>query len=236
MRGIILAGGKGTRLLDCTKVTNKHLLPVYHAPMIYYPIETLKEAGITDIMIITGKEHAGDFIELLGDGNDIDCKFTYRVQKDADGIAGALMLCEDFVGDDDMLVILGDNIFEMFELPKLNPFGATLFLKSIRDPERFGVVRLDEKENVIEIVEKPEKFISNNIVTGLYHYNSKVWDYLKQLKKSDRGEYEITDINNLYIKDKALASVNVSTFWQDAGTPEGLFRASAYVRKKCIEI
>jgi len=234
MKGIILAGGQGTRLNPLTKVTNKHLLPVYNRPMIYYPIKTLRNAGIKDIMIITGKESAGDFMNLLGSGNEFDINITYRLQDDADGICGALKLCEDFVNGDSIAVILGDNIFQDDFKNVISNFknGALIFVKGVSNPYRFGVVEFDKDNNVLSIEEKPKIPKSNFAQTGLYLYDSKVFDYIKMLKPSARGEYEITDLNNIYLKTGRLKSFIVKGNWADAGTFESLYQANKNVYDK----
>jgi len=231
MKGIILAGGQGTRLLPMTRVTNKHLLPVYDKPMIYYPIETLKHLGVTDIMIITGNESAGDFLNLLGDGSEFGVNFTFRIQKKSNGIAGALSLCEDFAGDNRIAVILGDNIFDNNAIDPVccsANLGGMIFLKEVDDPERFGVaeIRLDKVEN---IEEKPLNPKSNLVVTGLYIYDHNVWNVIRYLKPSDRGELEITDVNNWYIEKCKMNYSLVEGFWSDAGTVPSLFTASMFI-------
>lgn len=234
-KGIILAGGHGTRLAPCTKVINKHLLPVYDRPMIYYPIETLVKAGIKDIMIITGNEHAGDFIELLGDGRDFGANFTYRTQYGAGGIAEALSLAKDFTNKEPFVVILGDNIFldnfnEVIKDYEINHHHAVIFLKKVKNPERFGVASV--KDGYIKkIVEKPAIPESDKVVTGLYLYNASIWNIIKLLKPSNRGELEITDVNNWYIKNGGLKFKEVEGFWSDAGTWESLHHTSIIIKK-----
>ena len=235
MRGVILAGGFGTRLQPMTKVTNKHLLPVYDRPMIYYPINTLVNAGITEIMILTGSEYAGDFINLLGDGSEFGANFTYRPQKGAGGIAQALGLCRDFVRNEPVAVILGDNIFQddvkrQVEKFKENPKGAYVFLHPVPDATRFGVATImNDKISAIE--EKPKNPKTNLAVTGLYFYDENVWDIIDGLTPSDRGELEITGVNNWYV-DRGLMNHEVlEGFWSDAGTPCSLLRSSIFVAK-----
>jgi len=229
MKGIVLCGGNGTRLQPATKVINKHLLPVFKKPMIYYPLETLIRAGINDIMIVTGKEHAGDFIELLGSGESFNAKFTYRVQERAGGIADALGLCENFSAGDDIVVILGDNMFggalENGEFKS----GARIFLSKTDDPKRFGVPTIDD-DKIVKITEKPEIPASEYAVTGLYVYDNKVWDVLRTLKPSDRGELEITDVNNWYIDRGEMKYEIINSYWSDMGTPESLLKSSLYAR------
>ncbi len=237
MKGIILAGGLGTRLSPLTRVTNKHLLPVYKKPMIYYPLETLVKAGIKEIMIVTGGESPGDFLKLLGSGKEFGLKeihFTY--QEKAGGIAQALSLAEDFADREKVVVILGDNIFEDDITPYLKKFenqerGAKLFLKKVPDPERFGVAVFKNKK-LIAIEEKPKRPKSPYAVTGLYMYDNQVWDVIKTLKPSARGELEITDVNNFYIRQKTATYEILKGFWTDAGTFDSLLRATILVAKK----
>jgi len=231
MKGVVLAGGNGTRLLPMTKVTNKHLLPVYDQPMIMYPLKTLMAGGIDDIMIVSGKGHAGHFLELLGSGHDLGVRLSYAVQEKAGGIAEALALTEDFADDASLAVILGDNIFEdTFDFSTFTT-GARIYLKSVKDAARFGVATLlDDK--VTEIIEKPAQPKTDLAVTGLYLYDHTVFDKVRTLTPSDRGELEITDVNNLYIKEQSLAAGMVAGFWSDAGTIESLYTASTLVRDK----
>ena len=220
MKGIILAGGTGSRLYPLTKVTNKHLLPVYDKPMIYYPLQTLLTAGITDIMIVSGRSHAGHFLELLGSGADFGARFTYEIQDEAGGIAQALSLAEDFADDEDVAVILGDNIFQDNMKGAVQSFksGARIFLKLVPDAARFGVAKVDESSGqVLCIEEKPNVPKSDYAVTGLYIYNSDVFDVIKTLKPSGRGELEITDVNNEYIRQGAMGYSVLDGYWSDAG-------------------
>lgn len=231
MKGIILAGGTGSRLYPLTKVTNKHLLPVYDKPMIFYPIQTLINAGIKEIMIVSGRGHAGHFLELLGSGADHGVHFTYEIQEQAGGIAQALSLAEDFVDGDSVTVILGDNIFQddiKEDVANFND-GAKIFLKEVSDAHRFGVAEL-KGDKVIGIEEKPKEPKSNFAVTGLYIYDSKVFSAIKTLKPSGRGELEITDVNNYYINKGAMKYGILEGFWSDAGTFESLLRASIMVK------
>lgn len=237
IKGVILAGGTGTRLQPMTLVTNKHLLPVYNKPMIYYPLYTLINAGIKDIMIITGKEHAGAVMELLGSGKDFGVSFTYRLQDEAGGIAQALGLCRDFVDGEKVAVILGDNIFENDIKEFTSKFEKSsdecmLFLKEVPDAHRFGVAELDKQHNVVSIEEKPKAPKSNFAVTGLYMYSSNVFDSIKVIKPSQRGELEITDVNNWYVKRGKTKAVILKSFWSDAGTVESLYRSSVFFENK----
>ncbi|TFH46719.1 MAG: spore coat protein [ANME-2 cluster archaeon] len=231
MKGIILAGGTGSRLYPLTKVTNKHLLPVYNKPMIYYPLQTLIEAGIDDILIVSGRGHAGHFLELLGSGADFGIKLTYEIQEEAGGIAQALGLAEDFVDNESVMVILGDNIFQDNVCNDVMIFksGAKIFLKEVLDANRFGVAEIKE-DRIISIVEKPVLPKSNLAVTGLYIYDSKVFDTIHELKPSGRGELEITDVNNEYIRTGNMGFSVLQGYWSDAGTFESLFRASELVQ------
>jgi glucose-1-phosphate thymidylyltransferase len=233
MKGVILAGGSGSRLLPMTKVTNKHLLPVYDKPMIYYPLQTLIDTGIKQIMIVSGKGHAGHFLELLGSGKDFGVKFTYEIQEEAGGIAQALGLAEDFADNESVAVILGDNIFEDSFKDSVKDFneGAKVFLKEVPDPHRFGVAEV-KGDKIIGIEEKPKEPKSNLCITGLYVYDSKVFDIIKTLKPSARGELEITDVNNQYIKQGKMSFAKVNGFWSDAGTIPSLYRASTLIKKK----
>lgn len=232
MKGIILAGGTGSRLLPLTKVTNKHLLPVYDKPMIYYPIKTLVDAGIEEIMIVSGRGHAGHFLELLGSGKDLGVKFTYEIQEEAGGIAQALGLAEKFADEDDVTVILGDNIFQDIIKEDVSNFrgGARIFLKEVDDSKRFGVAELDGNK-VVGIEEKPQHPKSNFAVTGLYIYDNEVFNVIKTLKPSGRGELEITDVNNYYVSQGSMEYKVLEGFWSDAGTFESLIRAGIMVQK-----
>lgn len=222
MKGIVLAGGTGSRLFPLTKVTNKHLLPVGNKPMIYYPIEKLIGAGIEEILIVTGTEHMGDVVNLLGSGKDFGCRFTYKVQDEAGGIAQALGLAENFTGSEPMTVILGDNIFESDLKNAVANYpgsGAQILIKRVEDPERFGVAEI-EGDKIIGIEEKPEKAKSDFAVTGIYMYDSNVYNLIKNLKPSGRGELEITDVNNHYIREGKMRFSVLDGWWTDAGTPE----------------
>lgn len=237
MKGIILAGGLGTRLDPLTRITNKHLLPVYDKPMVYYPMNSLIQAGISEIMLVTGGAFAGDFLRLLGNGEEFGIKkLHYTYQHGEGGIAAALSLAEDFSDGDKTITILGDNIFEDDLTPYINKFeaqskGARLLLKEANDARRFGVPELQGKL-ISRIDEKPERPASQYAVTGIYMYDSQVFDIIRSLKPSDRGELEITDVNNAYIQMQSLEYDFLSGFWSDAGTFESLYHASELVRKK----
>ncbi|MEK3733250.1 sugar phosphate nucleotidyltransferase [Paenibacillus sp. FSL M8-0334] len=230
MKGIILAGGTGTRLHPLTKVTNKHLLPVGKYPMIFHSVCKLKQADIQDILIVTGKEHMGDVVNLLGSGREMGVTFTYKVQDEAGGIAQALDLAEHFVGDDQMVVILGDNVFEDDISPFVNNFrkqnnGAKILIQKVHDPKRFGVPEIDGQK-IVSIEEKPAEPKSNYAVTGIYMFDHKVFDIIKTLKPSARGELEITDVNNAYISRGELTFDILQGWWTDAGTHASLARAN----------
>lgn len=230
MKGIILAGGTGSRLFPLTKVTNKHLLPVGRYPMIFHNIAKLKECDITDILIITGKDHMGDVVNLLGSGREFGVTFTYKVQDEAGGIAQALGLAEQFVNGDQMVVILGDNVFSDTIVPYVNKFkeqntGARILIQEVHDPQRYGVPDLDG-DKIIGIEEKPSKPKSNYAVTGVYMYDSRVFDIVKELRPSTRGELEITDVNNAYINTGELTYDIMSGWWTDAGTHQSLTKAN----------
>ena len=235
LKGVVLAGGTGSRLMPLTKVTNKHLLPIGHKPMIYYPIEKLLAAGIEDILIVTGVEHMGDVVNLLGSGKDFNCRFTYKVQDEAGGIAQALSLAEGFSANVALAVILGDNIFhanlkkhaEKFRAQKN---GAKVLLKEVDDPQRFGVAEVIG-DKVVNIVEKPKEPKSSFAVTGIYFYDNSVFETIKTLKPSARGELEVTDINNAYIAKNQLTYDIIEGWWSDAGTFESLKRVNELVAK-----
>ncbi len=235
MKGIILAGGTGSRLYPLTKVINKHLLPVGRYPMIFYPVSKMKEAGIKDIFIVTGKEHAGSIVNLLGSGHDMGLNFTYRIQDQAGGIAEALGLAEDFVGNDKCVVILGDNIFEDSIVPSLTSFerqvqGAKILMKRVNDPSRYGVIEFSG-DNALSIEEKPAQPKSSYCVTGIYMYDNSVFDIIKTLKPSQRNELEITDVNNEYIRRGQLTLGRLKGWWTDAGTMESFYYANYLAEK-----
>ena len=237
MKGIILAGGLGSRLRPLTKVTNKHLLPIYDKPMIYYPIETLVRAGIKDIMIVTGGNSAGDFLRLLGNGREFGLKdIYYTYQEGEGGIADALKLCEHFAEGDRIAVILGDNIIQDDITPYVRKFdeqdsGARILLKAVDDPERFGCPQLDG-DRIVRIEEKPIEPKSRYAVTGIYMYDRRVFDFCRRLKPSARGELEITDVNNAYIKEGDLFYDILDGWWTDAGQFESLYRANELVARE----
>lgn len=233
MRGVILAGGMGTRLRPLTNITNKHLISVYDKPMILYPLETLTKAGITDILIISGREYAGHFIEFLGSGKDRGINLTYKVQDNAGGIAEALSLAENFADDQPITVILGDNIFEQDFKKHIDDFqeGARIFLKKVTDPERFGVAVVKNR-TVSKIIEKPKKSPSPLAVSGIYQYDRQVFDIIRTLRPSARGELEITDVNNAYIARGQMRAETIKGFWSDAGTFDSLARTIKWAASK----
>ena len=234
MKGVVLAGGSGSRLRPLTAVTNKHLLPVFNQPMIYYPIQTLVNAGITDIMIVTGGNSAGDFLKLLGNGKAFGLKhLNYTYQEGEGGIAAALSLVEHFAGDDAICVVLGDNIIEGNIRPAADAYreqasGAKILLKRVSDPQRFGVPELDGK-HVLRIEEKPAQPKSDYAVIGIYMYDARVFEIIRALKPSGRGELEITDVNNAYIERGEMTWDELAGWWSDAGTFESLLYASNLV-------
>ncbi len=234
MKGVILAGGLGSRLRPLTLVTNKHLLPVYDRPMIYYPMQTLLNAGINEILLVTGGEHAGDFLKLLGNGKALGLKdLHYTYQEGEGGIADALKLAEDFVDGGKVVVVLGDNIIEKNIKRAVadfftQPTGGKIMLKDVPDPHRFGVARMDG-DRVVEILEKPKDPPTNHAVIGIYMYDNDVFDICRTLKPSGRGELEITDVNNAYIERGDLTADSLDGWWTDAGTFESLYRAAKLV-------
>lgn len=234
MKGVVLAGGLGSRLYPLTRVTNKHLLPVYDRPMIFYPIQTLVNAGITDILLVTGGQNAGDFLRLLGNGRDFGLKhINYTYQEGERGIADALRLAEHFADGQKICVILGDNIIENNITSACEKFrrqeqGAHIIVKAVPDPERFGVP-VFEGDRIVRIEEKPKKPRSNYAVIGIYMYDATVFDRIRKLKPSDRGEYEITDVNNHYLAEGKLTYSVLDGWWTDSGTFESLRRAANLV-------
>ncbi|MBI4447593.1 NTP transferase domain-containing protein [Candidatus Woesearchaeota archaeon] len=233
MKGVLLAGGQGTRLRPLTKVTNKHLLAVAGRPMIEYPLQTLKNAGLKKILVVTGVEHMGAIVNYIEDGSDFGLDITYRVQKKAGGIAEALGLAKDFAGSEPLVVILGDNYFEDNIVGAVKSFknGAKIFLKEVVDPERFGVAKLDGKK-VVDIEEKPKKPKSNLAVTGLYIFDNKIFDIIKNLKPSARGELEITDVNNAYLKLGEMTYEILKGYWSDMGQFESLRKTEKHILER----
>ena len=239
MKGIVLAGGTGSRLYPLTRVTNKHLLPIYDRPMIYYPLQTLVDAGIDDILIVTGGSSAGDFLRLLRNGKDFGLhQLNFAYQEGESGIADALRLAEHFASEQKICVVLGDNIIEGDIRQAAQQFekqerGARILLKEVPDPERFGVPVFEDGK-IMRIEEKPRVPASPYAVTGIYFYDSTVFDRIRDLKPSGRKEYEITDVNNSYVRDGQLAYDVLEGWWTDAGTFESLWRASNMVREKIL--
>ena len=236
MKGVILAGGLGSRLSPLTKVTNKHLLPIYDKPMIYYPLSTLLSAGIREIMIISTPEDLPNFEKLLGNGNEIGCEFSYKAQYEPNGLAQAFVLGEEFIGGDNAALILGDNIFYGNGIKELlqgsvNPDGGIVFAYQVADPERYGVVEFDDDFNAVSIEEKPEKPKSNYAVPGLYFYDNSIIEVAKNLKPSARGEYEITDVNKHYLSHGKLkvGVLGRGIAWLDTGTHKSLIQAGQFI-------
>jgi len=237
MRGVVLAGGTGSRLSPLTRVTNKHLLPVGQKPMIFHPIERLLEAGIREILVVTGREHMGAVMELLGSGSEMDADFTFKVQDEAGGIAQALGLAQIFAGGERIVVILGDNIFTSPIASHVKEYetqekGARILLKEVPDPERFGVAELSEDgSRVVGIEEKPAQPKTKLAVTGIYMYDERVFEIVRELRPSGRGELEITDVNNAYIRSGEMSWGLVEGEWSDAGTFESLQRANQMLKE-----
>jgi len=232
MKGIILSGGSGTRLRPLTKMTSKQLLPVYNRPMIYYPLNTLLKAGIKDILIIIAPDHAGNYLNLLGSGKEFGARFTYEIQDEPKGLAEAFIIGESFIDDDDVTMILGDNIFADDFTDEITSFekGGRIFAMEVPDPQRFGVVEFDSEMKAVSIEEKPEKPKSNYAIPGLYIFDNRVVEFAKQVKPSERGEIEITELHQRYLD---LGELDVRTFeneWVDAGTFESLHQASILVK------
>ncbi len=234
MKGIILAGGRATRLRPLTKITSKQLLPIYDKPMIFYPIETLVQAGIKEILIIIAPDYAGHFLNLLGSGKEFGAKFTYEIQDDPRGLADAFIIGENFIGKDNVTLILGDNIFDHDFSDSIKNFsgGARIFAKKVADPARFGVVEFDATNKVLSIVEKPEQPKSDYAVVGMYIYDNTVVNMAKNLAPSARGEIEITDINNAYLEQGALNVDIIKGVWEDAGTFDSLLRVNNIMAEK----
>ena len=237
LKGVILVGGLGTRLHPLTKVTSKHLLPVGNEPMIFHSVKQLTAAGITDILIVTNAQYVGDFVNALGSGKDFGCEFTYRVQEEAKGIAHALALAEGFAAGDRIVVLLGDNIFEHSIQQAISDFqgqqtGARVLLKQVDDPKRYGVAVLNRKHQIVEIEEKPIQPKSNYAVVGVYFYDASVFDIIRTIEPSARGEYEITSVNNVYIDRGQLEYSLVEGEWVDAGTFDSLAEAHKILLKR----
>lgn len=237
MRGIILSGGSGTRLRPLTKITSKQLLPIYNRPMIYYPLNTLIKAGIKEILIIVAPERAGDYLNLLGSGKEFGVKLTYEIQDHPEGLAQAFLIGENFIDQEDVVMILGDNIFEddVTEAVKSFKGGAKVFAKKVPDPERFGVVKFDKDMKAEKIVEKPQEYLSNYAVTGLYIYDHRVVQVAKEIKPSPRGELEITDVNNWFLEKGELEVATVEGEWLDAGTFDSLLKAQNFAKEKLVD-
>ena len=237
LKGIILVGGLGTRLHPLTKVTSKHLLPVGNEPMIFHSVKQLTAAGITDILIVTNAQYVGDFVNALGSGKDFGCEFTYRVQEEAKGVAHALALAEGFTAGDRIVVLLGDNIFEHSIQQAISDFqgqqkGARVLLKQVDDPKRYGVAVLNRKHQIVEIEEKPIQPKSDYAVVGIYFYDASVFDIIRTIEPSARGEYEITSVNNVYIDRGQLEYSLVEGEWVDAGTFDSLAEAHKILLKR----
>ncbi len=239
LKGVVLAGGTGSRLFPLTKVTNKHLLPVGRYPMIYHPLMRMRRAGIKQVAIVTSPEHMGDVVNLLGSGYELGLDLTYRVQDQPGGIAQAVGLCENFVGDDLFLVILGDNVLaddlaEDADLYRKQGGGGRILLKEVHDPERYGVPRFEDGR-IVEIIEKPADPPSNYSVTGIYFYDNRVFDFIRNLEPSRRGEFEVSDVNTAYVSASELTYGVLNGWWGDAGTLEGWHEANDLARHLVYE-
>lgn len=242
MKGVVLAGGTGSRLYPLTRVTNKHLLPVGRYPMIYHPLLRLRRAGVTDICLVTSPEHMGDVVNLLGSGSRLGIDLTYRVQDEPGGIAQALGLCESFVGEDPFVVVLGDNILgediagevDAFRAQAADTDGARVLLKNVHDPERYGVPEFDG-DRIVRVIEKPSHPPSTYSVIGIYFYTPSVFDYIRTLTPSQRGELEISDVSNRYAEQGSLSHGVLTSWWGDAGTFEGLEEANRLARDLVYE-
>jgi glucose-1-phosphate thymidylyltransferase len=234
MKGIILAGGKATRLRPLTKITSKQLLPVYNKPMIFYPLETLLKAGIKDILIIIAPDYAGQFLNLLGSGKDFGAKFTYEIQEEPRGLADAFIVGESFIKDDNVTMILGDNIFDDDFSPYIQSFqrGGMVFAKEVHDPQRYGVIEFNEQHDVLSIVEKPQEPKSNFAMVGIYILDNRASAFAKNVRPSARGEIEIPDVINQYREAGELKVGFIKNIWEDAGTFDSLLRAGSYMAEK----
>ena len=235
MRGIILSGGSGTRLRPLTKITSKQLLPIYNRPMIYYPLNTLIQAGIKEILIIVAPERAGDYLNLLGSGKEFGVKFTYEIQDRPEGIPQAFIIGQNFIDNENVALILGDNIFEDDLSSEIQNFtkGAKIFAKKVADPSRFGVVKFDDKQVAEVIIEKPQEYVSDYAVTGLYLYDSRVVSVAQEIKPSARGELEITDVNNFYVNQGTMTFEVLRGWWGDGGESfDSLLKAANLVARK----
>jgi glucose-1-phosphate thymidylyltransferase len=237
MKGIILAGGRATRLRPLTKITSKQLLPVYNKPMIYYPIDTLLRSGIKDILIIIAPEYAGHFLNLLGSGRDFGARFTYEIQEEPRGLADAFIVGEHFIGGDSVTMILGDNIFDEDFSDTIRNFssGGHVFAKEVHDPQRYGVIEFDENMNVKSIIEKPETPKSNFAMVGMYILDNRASQFAKNVKPSERGEIEIPDVINQYLAKGELKVSKLKGIWEDAGTFDSLLRVNNYFASKSNE-
>jgi glucose-1-phosphate thymidylyltransferase len=239
MKGIILAGGRATRLRPLTKITSKQLLPVYNKPMIFYPIETLVTAGIKDILIIIAPDYAGHFLNLLGSGKDFGAKFSFEIQEEPKGLADAFIIGENFIGGDNVTLILGDNIFDHDFAEDIKNFsgGGHVFAKKVPDPERYGVVKFDDNMNAVEVQEKPKEFLSEYAVTGIYIFDNRASEFAKKVIPSERGEIEIPDLYRQYLDKGELKVSIIDSLWEDAGTFDSLLRVQNYwARKNGVEI
>lgn len=237
MKGIILAGGKATRLRPLTWVTSKQLLPIYNKPMIYYPIEMLTKAGITDILIIVSPEFSGHYLNLLGTGKELGAKLSYAVQTEPRGLSDAFIIGDEFIGDDNVTMVLGDNIFDHDFSSHIKSFksGGEIYAIEVSDPERFGVVEFDANGKAISIEEKPAKPKSNYAIVGVYTFDNRVVEFAKNVKPSARGEIEITDLHNCYLEIDELKVNIIEGFYEDAGTFDSLLRAGNYMRDKAAK-
>lgn len=234
MKGIILAGGRATRLRPLTKITSKQLLPVYNKPMVYYPIQTLRKAGIKDILIIVSPEYSGQFLNLLGSGSDMGVNLSYEVQEQPKGLPDAFIIGKNFIGDDSVALILGDNIFDHDFTQSVESFkeGGRIFAKKVTDPERYGVAEFDENKKVVSIVEKPQNPKSDYAVVGFYIFDNNVIKYASELKPSKRGELEIVDLHNKYLLEGKLDVNIIEGVWEDAGTFDSLLRVNNIIAEK----